>query len=324
MPGPSSATTISTQSSGCAAAAMRSVPAACVNFDALPIRLATTCVSRSASGEDAQPLAGDVELQLLPPVANGARVTCDGALDHLRDVDAIALQLDVATVDAREVQQVVDDFGEPRALPLDDVLCARGTRVVARGNPLEKLDRAADRRQRIAQLVRERREKRALALFEIADRRRGLLALGDVDARADIAVEPAIAVETRYTVVEQPAVLAVAAPQPVFEHVGYALLERRGERRLLRPEILRMNPRGPAVVRFLRERATGEFEPRAVDVDEGASCVAHPEQHGGLVGHHAKARLALLEGGAGLPRRGDVAEDEHEAAGGCIVMAEWR
>ena len=115
--------------------------------------------------------------------------------------------------------------------------------------------------------------------------------------------------------------MPVVAPQPVFEDERHALVERLGERRLLRSEILGMQTGRPAVVRFLHERAPGEFEPRPVHVDKRSMLVAHPQQHGRLIGHHAKARLALLECCTRLSCVRDVAKHEQEAGGHRVAVA---
>jgi hypothetical protein len=212
-------------------------------------------------GDHAQPLARNVELQLLPPIANDGRMPGDSALDGLRNIDALALQLDVAAVDPRQIEQVVDELGEPRALALDDVLRSRRARIAVRGHPLQQLDRAADRRERIAQLVRERREKRALALLEIADRRRRLLALGDVDARADVAREAAIAVEARRAVVEKPPILPVVLRRSRYSRTnGTRLSNASANAACCGPKSWMQTAVQPSFVS--RERAAGEFEPR--------------------------------------------------------------
>src|SRR6185312_7632042 len=160
----------------------------------------------------------------------------------------------------------------------------------------------------------ERREERALALLEDAERRQRFLALGDVEARTDVACERAVAVEAGRAVIEHPAVRAVVTTKAILERERLSRVEGFGERRLPRPEILGMDARGPAVAEFVVERTPGEREPRAIDVDVAAVGIGHPERHRRLVRHHAKAGLALLERctRAAFLRR--VAEHEHEPA----------
>ena len=77
-----------------------------------------------------------------------------------------------------------------------------------------------DRRERIAQLVREHRQELALAplgqaqlLGALGERLLELLPLVDVDAAADVADRGAVGADARHAVVEHPAVLAVVAAQ---------------------------------------------------------------------------------------------------------------
>ena len=270
---------------------------------------------------DAQPLARQVDDELLPAIANQRGVPGRRPLHDRRHVDRIPAQLQGAAVDARQVEQVVDEPREARTIALDDLLRASDARIVSARHALQQLDRAADRRERVAQFMGERREERSLALLENAERRGGFLALGDVETRADIAGKLARAVEARRAVIEYPAIDAVVATQPVFERERFFRIERIRERGLARSEILRMEARRPAVALLLVDRAAGEREPCTVDVDVAARRIGHPQRHRCLVGHDAKTRFALLDRRPRAPRLGRIAEHEHEAAGRPVAAA---
>src|SRR4029079_13950903 len=84
---------------------------------------------------------------------------------------------------------------------------------------------------------------------------------------------------------------------------------------LPRREVLGMNVRGPAVAQFVVERAAGEREPRASQIDVAPIGGRHPERNRRLVGQDPKARLALLERCTCAALLGRVAKDEDDPAG---------
>ena len=98
---------------------------------------------------------------------------------QLAQVDARPLELDLPARDARHVEQVVDEPGEVLGLTADDLLRARGL-LAAGQRAVEEVDAVADRRERVAQLVREDAEELVLAPVRLAQRLLGALALGDV------------------------------------------------------------------------------------------------------------------------------------------------
>ena len=94
-------------------------------------------------------------------------------------VAAARRDLELAGLDARDVEEVVDEVDEPvgRLQRDRDELELARREVVVLGR-LQQLDEALDRRQRAAQLVRRRRDEVALGLLEAR-------ALGDVAQRPD-------------------------------------------------------------------------------------------------------------------------------------------
>ena len=123
----------------------------------------------------------------------------------------------------------------------------------------------------------------------------GEFALGDVNARADVAAEVVVGVKTRDTVVNDPAVFAVIAAQAIFHFKFHARVESAGVDGEAAIEIVRVYASRPAFAKLLLDRASGEIEPAAIE--KGAELVGtgHPDECGSRVGHEAKALFAFAE-----------------------------
>ena len=117
----------------------------------------------------------------------------------------------------------------------------------------------------------------------------------DVDRRSDVALEVSLRREPGDARVEDPAVLAVAPAQAVFELVRFAarldLVEGAHER-----ELVRVNALHPAVPDLLLERPPREVEPRLVEEGAAGGRIRDPDEHGRRVRHEPEPRLALLQG----------------------------
>ncbi len=108
-------------------------------------------------------------------------VRLDGTADDGGDFHGLQPQLDSAGGDPRDLQQVVDEPHHVIDLPLQHFQHAIGSRVVAARQP-QDIERIADRRQRIAELVGQRRQKLVLAAVSLKE---GLLKpLASVMSRA--------------------------------------------------------------------------------------------------------------------------------------------
>ena len=94
-------------------------------------------------------------------------------------IDPGAPQLDLALVDARDVEEVVHEPGEVLRLAVEDGARAPSDLAVRR-RPLEQRDAVAEGGQRGPQLVRQHREELRLAAGLHAQRVLGLLPCGDV------------------------------------------------------------------------------------------------------------------------------------------------
>src|SRR5262245_52306371 len=123
----------------------------------------------------------------------------------------------------------------------------------------------------------------------------GLLGFGNVDDRADIAKELALRTEARPGGITRPTILAVIAPQTVFEPERLALLIG-GEESLFRKfAVIRMEGGDPTGAEAGLGISADEFVPRLAR--EGASAIrlAHPHHHRSVVGHVAEARFAFAQ-----------------------------
>jgi hypothetical protein len=120
--------------------------------------------------EDHRVVVGQAQLE---PVARGLQRRAhrlDRLLHRLAHAHRLAPQRHQPAVDARQVEQVVDEAGHVPDLPLDHAL--RLARLVsARRRHLQHRARVAHRRERVAQLVRQRREELVLAPVLLAQLR---------------------------------------------------------------------------------------------------------------------------------------------------------
>ena len=185
-----------------------------VYLAALLSRLAKTCASRvgSPSRWTSAPAAARRRARGRAASMSGRR-GLDGAGHAPRPASTGSLaQLDLAAADAGHVEQVVDQPHHLPQLPLHHVARLRQHRRVRRRRASRSdLERVADGRERVAQLVRERRQELVLAAVGLEQRLLRALELRDVVRAADVADERPVGGHARHAGRVQPAVLAVAA-----------------------------------------------------------------------------------------------------------------
>ena len=90
-------------------------------------------------------------------------------LDHLARVHLPHLPLGAAGLDLREVEDLVDEAGEPLGLLDDDGQVLGAGRDVELGVVVEDLGERADRGERRAELVRDVRDEVVLHLVELLE-----------------------------------------------------------------------------------------------------------------------------------------------------------
>jgi len=130
----------------------------------------------------------------------------------------------------------------------------------------------------------------------------GLLALFDVERGADIAGPGAIGLEARHAGVEDPAVLAVVAAQPVVERVGLPRLEARRENPAAALGVLGVHELEPAVAAQLVLRAPGVRLPGRVEPLEPPIRIGHPDQPRRAGRRDQRATACFGVGGRGRHR----------------------
>jgi hypothetical protein len=191
----------------------------------------------------------------------------DRARHHVAQLDRMPFDHDLALRDAADVEQVVDEPRQVRDLPLDHA--GGPPHAVGRERRRQQQVRGvADRRERIAQLVREHREELVHALrvgLESLD----ALALGHVARDLREAAQVAVVVAQRGQHHVGPEVGAVLADAPTF------LLEAAGVARDL--EL--------ALRHALRDRV-GRIERREMPADDLGCAVALDQRGAGVPGAH--------------------------------------
>ena len=113
------------------------------------------------------------------------RAASAASREQRRRVDALGLQLQLAERDPADVEQVVDQAHQVAELSLAPWRGPPANASPSVGASCHDRDRVADRRQRIAQLVRQHRQELVLAPRRLAQLIGVALALGDVDRGRD-------------------------------------------------------------------------------------------------------------------------------------------
>jgi hypothetical protein len=105
----------------------------------------------------------------------------DGATGGVAQVDVFAAQVGFAARDARNVEQVVDEAGQQPHLTVHHLARVLESRRVVR-RELHHFQAVANRRQRVAQLVRQHRQEFILSAIGLAQLRGLPIHFGDVVA----------------------------------------------------------------------------------------------------------------------------------------------
>src|SRR5215469_15663943 len=124
----------------------------------------------------------------------------------------------------------------------------------------------------------------------------GLLALGDIETRADVTGKGAVRLEPRHPYVENPSVFSVVSANPILHLEGPAPIKSFHVSGQAGFRILRVNTFCPAASQFCFKRAAGELQPGLIDVIAQLVGAGHPDHHWSRVGNQAKALFALPHG----------------------------
>ncbi len=147
----------------------RIFPPGSVYFAALVSRFVEYLLEAGRIGVDPDVLEGRLDLDLVPALAQERLDRLHGGAHDGTRVDPVAPQAHFSLAQPRHVEQVLQ---EPRHVP---DLALRDRQSARRGigrhlRPLEDMERAADRRERVAQLVREYRHELVLLAVRLLER----------------------------------------------------------------------------------------------------------------------------------------------------------
>ena len=174
--------------------------------------------------------------------------------------------------------------------------CRRSAAAPLAAGDAQRVQRVADRRQRVAQLVRERRQELVLAPVGLAQRVLDPLALADVDHRAAEAEEGAVGCAARRRGVEREAIACRrrgAAGTPSETASRRSLASRNALCAAARSSgwIASIHP----IPRPLPGDQPGELVPRPAEEAAAPVGLGDPDHHRRVVGELAEARLALAQ-----------------------------
>jgi hypothetical protein len=167
----------------------------------------------------------------------------DRGARRIAKIEQRIAQDDAAVRDPRHVEEIVEQPGHVLRLTVDD-LCRLATASVERRLQFEHARRAQDRRQRIAQLVRQHRQEVLAPLRRFLQVSFGLAPFRDVEERDDGA-DHLVVLDDRVAPVLRRERRAVGAPQHLVVDVeAFAMAHRleygRVLRRVRRPVGLRV------------------------------------------------------------------------------------
>ena len=118
---------------------------------------------------DEQPLRGKIHREIVPALDDQRAARLQRPRDERGDFHRIAPQVDRAAGDASDVEQIVDQPCQVQRLPFDDVVRPRDLCIVDL-TIAHDLHGVVDRRERIAQLVREDRDEFVLVTVRLGQR----------------------------------------------------------------------------------------------------------------------------------------------------------
>src|SRR5690348_7700016 len=121
------------------------------------------------------------------------------------------------------------------------------------------------------------------------------LPVRDVYARADVAGETTIWIKSRYTIVENPAILSIASPQPVLHFKRLALIECVGVGFETAFRIIRMNSVHPTIAKFRLKWSACEVQPGLVNVGAFSISPGRPDHYRCGIGQPTETLLALAK-----------------------------
>ena len=184
-------------------------------------------------------------------------------------------QLQPAAGDARHVQQVVQQQRHALYLARDHIPAPLQLPFIGRRR-LQQLGRIANRRQRIAQLVRQRRQELILAPVRLAQRIFGMFQAADIQVDAGPASDLAVVVANRHALGQYRVILAVGPAHAVVSipvaAAANAFAPRFGGCR----QVIRMQHLHPSGARALLLRQPEQAQELLAGIGVAALRIANP------------------------------------------------
>ena len=256
------------------------------------------CQTRAVTAHH-QPFGRHVDGEAVAAAVDRAVAGGDSRLDHALDRNRLTHERDLALRRPRDVDQLLDQMPHARDLSVENFAQANQDGVAV----LERAQHAGgvgDRRQRVAQLVREHREELALSALGQAQLPgspgKGVLeqlALVNIDQRADESDRFARAAPARYAVLEHPSVFTIAAAQAQVERIRTRSLEARGLDADAALEVFGMDSAGPPHTSQSGFRNAGEDGPRWAQPVMATARAGAPDQH--RRGHKDRVYVGLRQ-----------------------------
>ena len=173
---------------------------------------------------DGQRRLRQVHLESVPVLLQQRTAGLDRARENVVQVDRAPLHAEAAARHAIDVEQLVDDARELHALPVDG-LAHRFEHRIAHALASHERHGIADRRQRIAQFVREHRDELVGAMSRVGERF-GVATLGEILRHHVVRARRAVRLAQRRDDVVGPVTGAVAPHAPALRRAPAQLARR--------------------------------------------------------------------------------------------------
>src|SRR5215472_1682983 len=123
----------------------------------------------------------------------------------------------------------------------------------------------------------------------------GQLLIGDVTRRTDVAAKGTIGVESRYAIIENPAIFSIMSAEAILHLKKLAPIERLLISLQATLEVLSVDPFRPAISKLLVNGASGEHQPGLIEISTQLVGAGHPDHHRNRGGDQSEAFLTFVK-----------------------------
>ena len=235
-------------------------------------------------GVDEHRLVRQCQRELVAGVGEQRLRQLKRTLDRAGDVQPLEAQCERLVHHARDIEQVFQQTGHLRDLTVHHVAAPVALGGVDAGHA-QQAQRVADRRQRVAQLVRQHGDEIVLAAVGLVQRQFGQLACGDVHRHAVVAQRQVVGAVLGLAVVVDPHQPAVGVHHAKFMRDWMAQRDRLLPQEQKLGAVVGMHQRGHA--------AAGGLEVLRIDAEHAVGLLGPPQHaaHQVEVEHAHAARL---------------------------------